>query len=220
VRGFGADIVVVSEAWRDHDGRGLFDDLEHDGYRIETVEFGTLDISGARPQSADPGEGHWELVMCSRFPVTARWTLPIGHIGNDPAGARSALACTFDIGGAELDVVGLHVSSKLWKLAPARQLRALRPQLPPRGRATVVAGDCNLWGPGVVAMLPHWRRAVRGRTYPAPRPHSQIDHVLVREGVEIVSGEVLAATPSDHRPVRARLRVSDGPGHEDAGAVG
>jgi endonuclease/exonuclease/phosphatase (EEP) superfamily protein YafD len=128
--------------------------------------------------------------------------------------------CTVDIRGAPVDIVGVHVSSKLWKFAPPRQLRRLRPQLPPRGRAAVVAGDCNLWGPGVVAMLPHWRRAVRGRTYPAPRPHSQIDHVLVREGVEIVSGEVLAATPSDHRPVRARLRVSDPRGHEDAGAVG
>jgi hypothetical protein len=42
----------------------------------------------------------------------------------------------------------------------------------------------------------------------------------VRDGVEIVSGEVLAATPSDHRPVRARLRVIDGPGPDGAGAVG
>ena len=208
VRGFDADVVVVCEAWREHDGRGLLDELETEGYRVETIEFATLEISGARPQAATPGEGHWELAICSRLPITAHRTLPIGRIGRDPAGARAALACTVEVGGAPLDIVGVHVSSKLWKLAPLRQLRRLRPQLPPRGRAAVVAGDFNLWGPGVVATLPHWRRAVRGRTYPAPRPHSQIDHVLVRDGVDIVAGEVLAATPSDHRPVRARLRMS------------
>jgi len=220
VRAFDADVVVVCEAWREHDGRGLLDPLVGDGYRIETIEFSTLDISGDRPRWAIPGEGHWELAICSRLPISARWSLPIGHIRRDPAGARAALGCTVEVGGAPVDIVGVHVSSKLWKFAPPRQLRMLRAQLPARGRAAVVAGDCNLWGPGVVAMLPHWRRAVRGRTYPAPRPHSQIDHILVRDRLEIVAGEVLAATPSDHRPVRARLRLSDGPGPDGAGAVG
>lgn len=220
VRGFDADIVVVCETWRDHDGSGLLDPLEADGYRIETIEFATLDISGLRPVRASPGEGHWELAICSRLPISARWTLPIGRIKNDPAGARSALACTVDVSGTLVDIVGVHVSSKLWRFAPPRQLRRLQPQLPPRGRPAVVAGDCNLWGPAVVTVLPRWRRAVRGRTYPAPRPHSQIDHVLVRDRVTAVSGEVLAATPSDHRPVRARLRVSDDPGPGSEGAVG
>ena len=50
-------------------------------------------------------------------------------------------------------------------------------------------------------------RAVFGRTYPAHRPHSQIDHVLVNAHVEILGGEVLPACGSDHRPVRARLAV-------------
>ena len=101
-----------------------------------------------------------------------------------------------------------------------RHLRALRPQLPAGDRAVVVAGDCNLWGPGVVRMLPGWRRAVLGRTYPAHRPHSQIDHVLVRDNITVLSGEVLAATPSDHRPVRARLRVAPGPNPGGTGTVG
>lgn len=219
MRGFDADIVVVCESWREHDGTGLLDPLAADGYRIETLEFATLDISGARPVAATPGEGRWELAICSRLPITARRSLSIGHIRNDPAGARWALACTVDVGGTPLDVVAVHVSSKLWKFASARQLHRLHPQLPTQG-AAVVAGDCNLWGPGVVAMLPHWKRAVRGRTYPAPRPHSQIDHVLVNDRVAIVGGEVLAATPSDHRPVRARLRVSAPPGPGSPGGVG
>jgi endonuclease/exonuclease/phosphatase family metal-dependent hydrolase len=50
---------------------------------------------------------------------------------------------------------------------------------------------------------------VRGRTWPASRPHSQIDHILVRrrDGTEVVHAEVLPAVGSDHRPVRATLRV-------------
>jgi len=121
------------------------------------------------------------------------------------------LQCTIEIDGIEIDLVGVHVSSRLWQLAPVRHLRALRPRLPARDRTAIIAGDCNLWGPPVEALLPEWRRAVRGRTYPAHRPHSQIDHVLVRDDVSVRWGEVLAETPSDHRPVRARLRVDSHP---------
>ena len=67
----------------------------------------------------------------------------------------------------------------------------------------VVAGDCNFWGPGVVSVLPGWRRAFRGRTFPAVHPHSHIDHVLVRDNVSVVWGEVLGETPSDHLGVDA-----------------
>jgi endonuclease/exonuclease/phosphatase (EEP) superfamily protein YafD len=71
----------------------------------------------------------------------------------------------------------------------------------------VVAGDCNFWGPGVVAVMRGWKRAVLGRSWPADKPHSQIDHILVRDDIEVLTGEVLPATPSDHRPIRARLRL-------------
>jgi endonuclease/exonuclease/phosphatase family metal-dependent hydrolase len=208
VRGFDAEIVVVLEAWREHDGRGVLDDLVNDGYRVETVEFTTMVISSRRSRHEDPGEGHWELAICSRFPILERRELPLGRIRADPAGTRHALQCTIDVHGTEVDVVAVHVSSRLWTFAPLRQLRSLRPQLPPRGRTAIVAGDCNFWGPGVVAMLPGWRRAVRGATFPSNQPHHQIDHVLVRDNVTVLSGEVLLPrTPSDHLAVRARLRV-------------
>jgi endonuclease/exonuclease/phosphatase (EEP) superfamily protein YafD len=167
-----------------------------------TFEYGKRD-----PARGHPGEGVWELALCSRLPITARWTIPIGSIRNDPASPRSALACTIDVNGTPVDVVAVHVSSRLWSFAPVRHLNALRPQLPARDRVAVVAGDCNFWGPGVVSVLPGWRRALRGRTWPAVHPHSQIDHILVRKNVSVLRSEVLPATPSDHRPVRARLRV-------------
>jgi endonuclease/exonuclease/phosphatase family metal-dependent hydrolase len=220
VRGFDSDVVVVLESWRRHDGVGILDELAGEGFRVETVDFSTLRISGRRARHAEPGEGHVQVAICSRLPILARRELPIGRIRRDPYGERWSLLCTIDVDGTEVDIVAVHVSSLLWWLAPMRHLRALRPQLPSRERAVVVAGDCNLWGPGVVRVLPGWRRAVLGRTYPAHRPHSQIDHILVRDDITVLSGEVLAATPSDHRPVRARLRVPPGPNPSGVGTVG
>lgn len=220
MRGFDADVVVVLESWREHDGCGVLDPLIADGYRIETIPFRRMYISSRRARHEDPGEGLWELAICSRFPIVASRRLPIGTIHADPAGPRSALLCTIDIEGVEVDIVAVHASSRLWSFAPVRHLLALRPQLPPPGRTAVIAGDCNLWGPGVVTILKRWRRAVMGPTYPAHRPHSQIDHILVRDDVTVLSGEVLAMTPSDHRPIRARLRVGSSRGPGRTGAVG
>ena len=56
-------------------------------------------------------------------------------------------------------------------------------------------------------LLPGWRRAVLGRTWPASRPHSQIDHILVRPQIGVVDSAVLGDVGSDHRPVRATLTI-------------
>ena len=131
----------------------------------------------------------------------------MGDVFRDHAGAAQRDRVHGDVGGAAVDVVGLHTSSKLWYAGPITHMRNVGPQLPANGRAAVVAGDFNFWGPAVVRLLPGWKRAVLGRTYPAHRPHSQIDHILVNEHVEVLGGEVLPAMRSDHRPVRARLAV-------------
>jgi endonuclease/exonuclease/phosphatase family metal-dependent hydrolase len=90
----------------------------------------------------------------------------------------------------------------VWRLAPS-----LRAALPPAGEPAALAGDMNMWGWCVDRLVARpWRRAVRGRTYPAHRPHSQTDHILVTPAVEVVTAEVVPQVMSDHRPVRARLR--------------
>jgi endonuclease/exonuclease/phosphatase family metal-dependent hydrolase len=63
----------------------------------------------------------------------------------------------------------------------------------------------NLWGPPVSLLLPGWRRAVRGRTWPSWRPHSQPDHVLVTSVVRVIDGAVVRTGNSDHLAVRAHL---------------
>jgi endonuclease/exonuclease/phosphatase family metal-dependent hydrolase len=209
VRSFAADLVVVPEAWRDDDGRGVLDSLSEDGYQVETIALMRLELRHDHNLDIVPHEGVWELAVCSRFPVLDRREIPIGTLKSDPPGPRNALALTVDIAGTPTEVIGVHTSSKVWRLAPVRHLMTLKHGLSTNG-PQIIAGDFNFWGPPVGALFRGWQRPVRGRTYPANRPHSQIDHVLVRGGIEALGGEVLAVTPSDHRPVRARLRMGDG----------
>jgi endonuclease/exonuclease/phosphatase family metal-dependent hydrolase len=208
VQSFAADIVVVAESWRGDDGRGILDPLAEAGYEMASVQLMRLesrrDRSGTR--DAAPREGVWELAVCSRFPLGERREIPLVPLRADPVGARVALAVTIDVEGTPVEVIGLHTSSKVWRLAPVRHLVSAKRHLGEE-RPQILAGDFNFWGPPVAVLMPGWERPVRGRTYPSHRPHSQIDHVLVRGGLEAVAGEVLAATPSDHRPVRARLRL-------------
>jgi endonuclease/exonuclease/phosphatase (EEP) superfamily protein YafD len=119
------------------------------------------------------------------------------------------LVVDLDVGSRTLRLVAVHLTSRL-PHGPPMQLRRLARVLPPPGIPAVVAGDCNFWGPAVEALLRGWRRGVRGRTWPARAPHSQIDHVLTRPAeVVVTSGRVLDDVGSDHRPVRVELTIRD-----------
>lgn len=206
IRGFEADVVIVPESWRTLEGVSMLEPLTADGYNVETLRMTKL----RRPvthRRAHPGDGFWELAICSRFPVHARRELPIGSVFRDIASPRRALACTLDVDGTPLDLVAVHTSSKLWYAGPVTHLRGVARHLPVGTGPAVVAGDCNFWGPGVVSILRGWKRAVRGRSWPAMFPHSQIDHILVNDQVRVRSSEVLPPCHSDHRPVRAHLSL-------------
>ena len=208
IRSWDADIVVLPESWRDDDGHGMVDDLADDGYFVETLPMMPLAVRRDRTGSYDaiPRTGMWELAVLTRFEVKARQEPSLGYLREDPVKRRPALSLTVDIDGTAVEVIALHTSSFLFTLAPLRHLYALKRQLRDDG-PQILAGDFNFWGPPVAMMMRGWDRPVRGATWPAHRPHSQIDHVLVRNGVVGLSSEVLGATPSDHRPIRARLRL-------------
>jgi endonuclease/exonuclease/phosphatase family metal-dependent hydrolase len=100
--------------------------------------------------------------------------------------------------------VGTHMSHLQY--GSHRNYAALRALLRTEARPdAVLLGDMNLWGPPVRAFLPEWHRAVKGRTWPAWNPPSQIDHILVRGRIKPGAAAVLPAVGSDHRPVRAEL---------------
>jgi endonuclease/exonuclease/phosphatase (EEP) superfamily protein YafD len=192
-----------------HEGPGVVEALRARGYEVVLDRWVTLKHSVFKPRLANPGDGFWALAVASQFPVVARRHLHLPRTVADPAHPRVAIQVSLDVDGTRVEAVGLHTSSRLWWAAPFVHLASLRRQtrdLLHRGPA-LLAGDFNLWGPGVERILPGWRRAVVGRTYPSHRPHSQIDHILVNDAITPVAGEVVDDRHSDHRPIRASLRA-------------
>ncbi len=210
LRGFDADVIVVQESWTPDHGRSAVQAFgESIGAEVLELRFGRarLEPWPHVPRDGD-GVGDVGVAIVSRIPAEVRGRLAVGTVPGDPTPERGGLHVLLDVDGTPVDLVGVHLTSRL-PYGPPTQLRRLLPQLPGDERTVVVAGDCNFWGPGVTGFLPGWTRTVRGRTWPSRRPHSQIDHILVRRdaGVVVVDSAVLPAVGSDHRPVRATLRV-------------
>jgi endonuclease/exonuclease/phosphatase family metal-dependent hydrolase len=208
LRGFDADVIVLQESWTPDGGTAVVATVAAEtGATLFELPFGRARLE-PWPQIARDGGGGGivGIAILSRLPATELGRLAVGRVFGDPTPERGGLHVALDVGGTAVDLIGVHLTSRL-PHGPPTQLMRLGRQLPPASRPMVVAGDCNFWGPGVKAFLPGWRRAVRGRTWPARRPHSQIDHILVRSGIEVVDSAVLPAVGSDHRPVRATLRV-------------
>jgi len=208
--GIDADVIVLQESWTPDGGTAVVRHVgEAVGAEVFELRFGRARLDPWPHVPRDGGGlGDVGLAVLSRIPAEMQDRLSVGTVVGDPTPERGALHVVLDVAGTKVDLVGVHLSSRL-PYGPPIQLRRLAAHLPPPGRPAIVTGDCNLWGPGVEAFLPGWRRAVRGRTWPAGRPHSQIDHIMVRDadGTQVLHSEVLPALGSDHRPVRATLRV-------------
>jgi endonuclease/exonuclease/phosphatase family metal-dependent hydrolase len=207
---FDADVLVVQEAWWPDEGAAAVDLAAADaGATVHSASFGRgivepwPHIISARPHRAC---GRIGMAVVSRPSARLVEMIPVGDVPGDPAFRRCALRVALDVDGDKLDLIAVHLTSRL-PYGPPVQIRNLRRRLPAPEERTVIVGDFNLWGPAVTAMLPGWQRAVRGRTWPAHRPHSQIDHVLVRDDVDVVDAAVLGEVGSDHRPVRVTLRL-------------
>ena len=90
------------------------------------------------------------------------------------------------------------------------QIRALGRVLGGRSAtrgAMILGGDMNCWAPPLRLLLPGWQRAVSGPTWPAWRPHSQLDHLLVGHRLAVIDGSVESARTSDHLPVVATVAL-------------
>ncbi len=206
--GFDADVMVVQETWwPDGEPCAVETAARALGAEVFALPFGRGTLH-PWPHVRRDGSGNGEvgLSIVSRLPARVVARVPVGRVPLDHTPERAALHLEVDVGGTTVDLVGVHLTSRL-PHGPPVQLRRLAAALPDADRPGVVVGDCNFWGPAVRTLLPGWRRAVRGRTWPAIRPHSQIDHILVRPDVGVVASAVLDDVGSDHRPVRATLLV-------------
>jgi endonuclease/exonuclease/phosphatase family metal-dependent hydrolase len=204
-----ADVLVIQEVWRPDGERGSVDDAAAElGLPVHYEQIGRATMQARWPHPHADGEGTFGIAVLTRFPVRVAEGIVVGPTRLDTVPLRRVFPVDVVVGdGVEVRLIAVHLTSRL-PHGPPDQLRRLVRAVPPPGTPTVVAGDCNFWGPGVRAYFRGWQRAVRGRTWPARRPHSQIDHVLVRPGdVQVLRGEVLPDLGSDHRPVRVELRV-------------
>jgi endonuclease/exonuclease/phosphatase family metal-dependent hydrolase len=151
--------------------------------------------------------GTWGLAVLVR-PELAIEESRVLHLPTLPRDRvrRAAVVVDFTAEGVPLSVIGTHMSHL--HMGSRRHYRLLRHLLATEARPNaILSGDMNLWGPPVRSLMRGWHRAVKGASWPTWRPHSQIDHILVRGDIGIVSGEVRPDAGSDHRPVRAVLSL-------------
>jgi endonuclease/exonuclease/phosphatase family metal-dependent hydrolase len=158
------------------------------GWHVEEL---VLNPAGRRPSATR---------LTSAHEVLDRRDIPLPPVGRD--GRRAAIATHLATPLGDLLVVAVHLVSKRIPLGPGRQVRALRAALP--DEPVVLLGDHNLWAGLTGLLLPGLTLAVRGPTFPAPRPRHQIDHIWVR-GLDVVRGDVLPPLGSDHLAVTATL---------------
>jgi len=202
-----ADVIALQEAWWPDHGGGWLQELRREGYHLAELPQARAGLSptlGLRPRSGN-STGWWGTAVASRMPLANPESIDIGTTLLDPAGRRWALRVQVDVGNTgSISVTTFH-ATHYFPLAPLHHRRLAR-RLHGSARS-VVCGDFNLWGPLAGLAFRGWQRPVRGRTYPAHRPHSQIDHILVTSDLVIGRAEVLGEVGSDHRPIRARVET-------------
>ena len=204
---FGTDLIAVQEVWNpDGEPAALSGWALRHGYQLAEAPLADSFVD-PRPEitrDRSLARGTWGIALLSRLPVRSVEIVDLGRLpGPWDLARRVAVVADIDVAGSTVVVAAIHLSFVVPNAVA--QLRTLR-RLLPDDRPTVIVGDCNLWGPAVATLVGR-RRAVRGRTWPAHRPHSQLDHILVSRDLDVVRGEVLEATGSDHRPIRATLEL-------------
>jgi endonuclease/exonuclease/phosphatase family metal-dependent hydrolase len=164
-----------------------------------------------RWQEAEPGTMSIAVLVRPSLPIESTRLVHMSVLPSDRV-RRAALVVDLTVEDQPLSVAGTHMSHLAH--GSHRNWAELRRGLETAARPNaVLVGDMNTWGPLVHVFIPGWRRAVIGRTWPTWRPHSQIDHILVRGAALRASrGVVLPHAGSDHRPVRAELDVLPGSG--------
>lgn len=208
-----ADVLVLQESWFPDGGTAQHAEVAAAlGYDAVAVSLAraTGDPHPSLVDRADPahrkGAGDWCLAVLSRLPVTGTRTIPLPQLPTDPS-SRAVVRVDVEVDGLPLAVHGTHLAHL--EMGVPLIVRRLRAALAPATEAAILIGDMNMWSWCISAMAPRgWRRTGRGATFPATRPLARIDHLLTTSSVEVLSTEVLPDLGSDHRAIRARLRLS------------
>jgi endonuclease/exonuclease/phosphatase family metal-dependent hydrolase len=211
VCGLDAQLIALQEAWRPESGpdpvAAAASAIGAEVYRVDVSHLVHLTTLGI---PADLGPGWTGITVLCTLPVTGYETVSFARVGGD-AVARHAQILTIKLpAGQELRLAATHLTHR--GLSPLQLWQLIR-RLGGNGRSdtvlpTVIAGDLNL--PRQIARLaPGYAPAVLGRTWPADLPVAQIDHMLVSRDIKAASAAVLPPSGSDHRAIRAVLRVRE-----------
>ncbi len=153
--------------------------------------------------SADGGPGELCISVLTALPVIGCEVIDLGRGPGDSIPRAAQVLLLRSPAGGLLRLVNTHLT---FSVASPLQLWRLWRRLRADPVPTVIAGDLNM--PAVLARrFAGLTALVRGPTFPARQPVLQLDHVLVSRGVRAGSGTVLPPAGSDHRPVRAQVRV-------------
>ncbi|MBW3602887.1 MAG: endonuclease/exonuclease/phosphatase family protein [Actinobacteria bacterium] len=227
VAALGADVVAVQEVDRGlarTGGRDQIADLaEALGWHglFAPALSGDPGAAWRAVAGADPGGAGYGVGLLSATPLLrpTRVALPGGGAGRRRARAtprrpgwdhepRVAVAADVAWEGSWVRIICTHLSYLPWR--GLRQLRAAARAGAGSAAAAsggaVLVGDLNLpvWSVRL-ALGPAWRHAGGGATYPAGRPRTQPDQLLVTGRLAVRPADVGARGPSDHLPLVATV---------------
>ena len=133
--------------------------------------------SRERLQHFEPGT--WGLGLLTRLDVEDVRVISLGRLPRERVQRALVVARLKenDRSFYVLAIHGAHLShgSHRQYQRVSEFVGTLDPALP-----LIIGGDFNSWRPLLRLLLPGWHTLATGRTWPAPRPHSQIDHILGR----------------------------------------
>ncbi|HVA52725.1 MAG TPA: endonuclease/exonuclease/phosphatase family protein [Acidimicrobiales bacterium] len=123
--------------------------------------------------------GTWGLGLLTRLEIEDVRAISLGRLARERV-QRALLVARLkenDRSFYVLAIHGAHLShgSHRQYQRVSEIVETLDPSLP-----ILIGGDFNSWRPLLRLLLPGWHTLAAGRTWPAARPHSQIDHLLGR----------------------------------------
>ena len=156
--------------------------------------------------TTEPGE--WGLALLTRLTIEDLRVESLGRLPRERV-RRAVIIATLDDRGRRFHVVAVHGAHlSHGSFLQYRRVRGLIAQLDP-SLPIILGGDFNSWRPLLRLFLPGWTSLVRARTWPARRPHSQIDHLFARGPWTSMGGGALDGG-SDHRMLFADVALRDG----------
>jgi endonuclease/exonuclease/phosphatase family metal-dependent hydrolase len=177
--------------------RGLYFSEHRDLTKSQRASNSTLD---------DSQSGSWGLALLTSLSIEEIRVEQLGRLRRERV-SRALIVARLNDGQHSfyvLAVHGAHITHGSQGLY--RRINEIAGNLDPP-LPIIFGGDFNCWRPLLRVFLPGWHSLVRARTWPARRPHSQIDHLLGR-GPWKVDGGGASDGGSDHRALVADVHLA------------